>query len=93
MHLQCYSIRDNKVGIFQRPFFVRNVHEATRGLIEVVSDKQSTLHRFHQDYSLFLLFSVDEETGIPIPTSLGLPQFTINISELVQKESVVPLGS
>lgn len=50
------------------PFWSRNVVDATRNLSVAVSDPQSNLNRFAEEYSLYKLCELNDETGEIIST-------------------------
>lgn len=72
---QILVIFDSKVQAFATPFFVRSQAEGIRSLVANLSDPESLLHKFPEDYSLYSLGTFDDETGIleqKLPVNLGL---------------------
>lgn len=73
--LNIYSIRDNKVSTFDKPFIdVSDIH-ATRQLNVAVNDRQCQLAMFPEDFDLYRLGSIDDQTGVVTPEST--PKFII----------------
>jgi len=62
--LQCFAIKDLRASCFLNPFFSRNAHEATRAIQTVVNDPASNLNKFASDFSLHLVGTFDDETGV-----------------------------
>jgi len=56
------SIRDAKAD-FHQPFFVKTKGEALRGLMDILSDPNSNIHKYPEDFALFYLGTFDELTG------------------------------
>lgn len=82
MKLKIYSVYDNKVGVFNRPFFSRSDQEAVRAFAfngkqdRFMSDNSS-------DYDLFFMGEFDDESGdfcIEVHRNLG------NLSSFIKKE-------
>lgn len=74
--MRMYSIRDNAVELFQRPWFARSDGEARRIFGDEACREGSELHKHPTDYALFHVGDWDENTGHVIPVvevrSLGL---------------------
>lgn len=79
--LQCYSIRDTKVGTYMSPFFVPTETHAMRSIQIALQQSQSNLAQFPGDFDLFLLGTLNEESGEISP--LMNPQHIISISTLI----------
>lgn len=84
MHHQCYAIFDRKSQVFNTPFFYRHVADCLRNIAQVIVDPKNALCQFAEEYDLYLLFSVDDETGKGIEPQTGAPQFTINLGMFKQ---------
>lgn len=79
MYLQCFAIKDLKVGTFGRPFFSRHVAEAIRDLSQVVTDPSSVFSKFPADFELWLICSMNDENGmIQLSDNMG-PSFVIGL--------------
>lgn len=63
MKLMICAIRDQAVGAFQQPFFVRARGEAMRMFVDAVSDGKSLFCAHPEDYVLFEVGSFDDATG------------------------------
>lgn len=76
MKLRLYSVRDNAVGAFMRPFVARSDGEATRNFGDEANSPESALAKHPEDYALFFVGEFDELTGVlevpPAPHSMGL---------------------
>lgn len=64
MLLKIFSIRDDKAGYFNTPFFQRTTGEAERSLQQLVSDKNTLPGKYPEDYSLYEIGSYDDQTGL-----------------------------
>lgn len=71
MNLILCSVYDDKVGAFQRPFFVRSRGEALRVFMDACGDPESPLSKHLEDYKLFELGSFNEEDGSVIGNKSG----------------------
>jgi len=72
MQYKVYSIRDQKVQIFNQPFMAHTHGEAERNFQRLVKDDKSMLNQFPEDYDLYYLGTYDDHTGIH--SSLDTPQ-------------------
>lgn len=63
MILQAYSIKDDKVG-FYAPTYEQNDKLAIRVFQSIYKDKNSTIHSYPADFSLFAVGSFDTDTGV-----------------------------
>lgn len=88
MSLQCYSIRDEKAACFLSPYFAKSTVEAVRSLTVAANDPQSNLNRFADDFGLYLLGVVDENTGVLTPHVNG-PERITQISILIKQPSQI----
>lgn len=81
---QVYAIKDEKGDYFNQPFFNHTHGEAERNFDVLVNDKQSTINKYPQDYTLHHIGTYDDRTGLI--TGLAKPQMIINAAQL-RKES------
>lgn len=75
-----FAVRDTKVGVFQKPFLMRNAAEAIRGFESVVNDHNTEFYRYPDDFTLYQMAEFDEETGVI--TQSTDPQILVNAVEL-----------
>lgn len=71
-----YAVFDSKVKTFAQPFLMRTRGEALRGWSEVANDKNTSISKHAEDYSLMELGEYDDQTGTyenkQAPENLGL---------------------
>lgn len=78
MQLQLYAIRDAKAEYFRHPHFMKTQGEALRNFMDGIGDAQTELAKHPEDFALFHLATLDENTGIvtpliqPVQVALGL---------------------
>jgi len=76
MIYRMYSVRDNAVGSFGRPMFMRSDGEMTRSFMDEVNRDDSPIGAHPEDYALFYVGEFDEMTGKVVsptePHSMGL---------------------
>lgn len=73
--LKLYSIFDNKLGAFMRPWVAETHGMATRLFASNVANPESMMHQYPEDYTLFYIGEFHEETGNVVavnPENLGL---------------------
>lgn len=73
--MNIYSIYDSKTKAFSTPFFTVNNATALRSFSDLANDNNSQVSIHAEDFSLHLIGSFDEETGVvtpETPTNLGL---------------------
>lgn len=83
--LQMYSIYDKKSGIYERPFFVKHVAEATRAVqaaLNAPENQQPWFAKYPADFSLFFVGTWNPDSGMYTPTSEGVPVWTIEVVSL-----------
>jgi len=83
MELQVYSVRDAKAEIFNQPFLQKTHGEAERTFKNLVSDPNSTVGKFPEDYSLYYLGTYDDSKGLY--QSLAEPQHIIKAVNCLAK--------
>jgi len=64
MERQLYCIKDEHVGIFDKPFIAVNDADATRSFGRACQDKDIQLGMFPDHYSLYNLGSMDDDTAV-----------------------------
>ena len=82
VQLKAFSIRDNAVKSYERPFFQNSSEEAIRSFRNQIKNPQTIWHANPEDFDLFHLGFYDTETGIF--TSLDTPSHiekAINLKE------------
>lgn len=63
--LQCVCVlHDSAVGAYLQPFFVPSRGAAERGMIDLVNDSQSNVHKHPGDFTLFEIGTWDEKKGV-----------------------------
>lgn len=65
--LKAFSIRDDAVEAFDRPFFARSVGEAERVFGDLARDANHPVGKHPHDYHLYLIGSFDEVDGTIAP--------------------------
>lgn len=63
MEHKCYSIRDDKSQVYNRPFFNATHGEAERTLHSLVNDEKSMISQYPSDFSLYYVGTYDDNTG------------------------------
>ena len=75
MTLQIFTVFDSAANLFLQPFFAMTAEVAIRQFRELVNDTQHQFGKFPEDYTLFHIGEVDQETGQILsmePRSLGI---------------------
>lgn len=62
--LKLYSIYDNKLGAFMRPWCAETHGMATRLFASNVANPESMMHQYPEDYTLFYIGEFHEENGV-----------------------------
>lgn len=78
---EIYSIQDTKSQTFNPPFYQKNVGEALRTFTKLVSDPQSILNQYPEDFILVRLGQFCDDSGEIIPsnpTNIGTASQYIN---------------
>jgi len=74
------AIRDEAVGAFQLPFFVRSTGEATRGFSDAVNNPETPFYKHSKDFTLWMLGTFDDNAGtFDIPPSPELVVLGMNL--------------
>lgn len=63
MIIQQYSIRDLKIGLFNRPFAEANNLTAIRAFKSLVDDPQTLMGKYPADFELWQVGSFNEQEG------------------------------
>lgn len=61
--LKAFSIKDEKAGLYNTPFFDTSVVNAIRNVIRASEEKESTLNKFTEDFSLYQIAIFNEDNG------------------------------
>lgn len=72
MTLKIFAIRDSKGSVYNQPWFSRSHGEAERNFQNLVTDQNSMIHKFPEDFDLYHLGEYDDQTGFI--KSLDTPQ-------------------
>jgi len=87
MHLQFYSVRDEKMQSYLSPFVSEGIIPALRSLTLAVNNPESMLSKFSEDYSLYKVGTFDTETGRL--TSLDIPEHISSLSTLIKHKEKI----
>lgn len=63
MKNKLYAVKDNKVGFLNAPFIAPNNAAAMRMFGDTVQDTNTLLNKHPEDYELYSLGEMDENTG------------------------------
>lgn len=69
MHLNAYSVYDNKALVYGVPFFAPTDGAAVRSFRDLANDPNTTVGRHPSDFSLFSVGSYDDAKGTLLPLS------------------------
>ncbi len=91
MKLLMFSLYDNKLEAFMRPFFIQTIAVARRAILDLASDKSHEASKHPEDYCLYQLGTFDDHSSqveqmLP-PKRIGL------VSEIIANydaDSIVP---
>lgn len=65
MILHVFALLDSKAACFQSPpFFFPSIGQATRAIADLLQDVSTTPSRHPEDFSLYLLGTWDDHTGL-----------------------------
>lgn len=64
MKLEIFSIHDSAVGAFLQPFFAPSRGSALRSVQDAVNDPKHEFSRHAKDFTLFIMGSFDDSTGL-----------------------------
>lgn len=65
--LKAFTVRDQKAGTYNPPFFKKTHGEAIRDFHTVCNDPQSLINKFPEDFDLYQVGEYDQSLGILIP--------------------------
>ena len=65
--IEVYSIYDNQTGIFDTPFFTKDIIAAKRHFIMVARQERSVIRNFIDDFSLHYLGTMSIKSGMMYP--------------------------
>lgn len=75
MKLKIFSVYDAKAEAYMTPFFLQTKGQAIRGFMDLVSDKNTNVAKYPEDFTLFELGEYDDGRGSFVshqtPISLG----------------------
>lgn len=81
MQKHLFSVRDSKASTFNAPFEAHTTGEAERSFRTAVTDPQTSINKYPEDFDLYKLGTIDTETGII--TALETPLHIIKAINLV----------
>lgn len=84
--MRLYSIKDNKVGVFQKPFTAINNAEATRMLHTACNDDKLQLSVYPEDFDLYFIGTMNDQTGVLQAASGNGPEFVVSAVSLKKLE-------
>lgn len=84
--MNLYSIKDNKVGTFSKPFSAINNAEATRMLHTACNDPQVQLSMYPEDFDLYNVGTFQENIGTLKMASESGPEFVVSAISLKKLE-------
>lgn len=64
MILLCFSLFDSKASIYTTPFMMAHRGQAVRAMMDLVQDPNTVPGKHPADFSLMLLGSFDDQSGI-----------------------------
>lgn len=64
MKAMLFAVHDSKTEAFMPPFVASTPGEAERNFRNACSDPESTLHKFPQDFNLYLVGSWNNQAGL-----------------------------
>lgn len=82
MVLKMYSIRDQKAGVYNTPFFQRTHGEAERTFRDLINDPKSMVYKYPEDYDLYYHGEYDDIAGMI--SALDTPQHIVKAIQFVE---------
>lgn len=73
MMLKVFSIYDIKAETYSPPFFLQTVGLAIRTFTDVANDRESRVHKYPEDFTLFEIGTFNDTSGTIIPREANLP--------------------
>lgn len=86
--LECFAIWDDKMKAYFSPMFMKSKVDAIRSLSVAVQEPQSNLNRFTEDFSLWFLGQLDEETGALLLPDIGRPVKLADLTDFKNKGKI-----
>lgn len=83
MKLEIFAVYDAATGAFLQPFFSPSKGAALRSLTDAVNDEKHEFSRHSSDYTLFILGSWDDNSGV---FTSSVPERVVGCLELVVKK-------
>lgn len=82
--LNVFALRDNKISTYLKPVMAAHLVELQRGLVHIVTDRNSVIGQNPGDFELYKFGEFDEQSGKF--TMKDQPEFILNCQELVQTQ-------
>lgn len=77
--MNIYSIRDNKSGVYNNPFYCVHLQDAKRQFARAANDDRLNLSMFSEDFDLYYLGVFDDQQGHF--NLLDKPEFVMSAAE------------
>lgn len=84
MVLKAFSIRDQKVGVYNMPWFKTSHGEAERDFRTICNDEKSKINMYPEDFDLYHIGEYDDNTGVFKP--LDTPHHVIKAVECINPQ-------
>lgn len=81
MKLKAFTIRDTKGEVFNTPFFQKTHGEAERSFKSLLSDQQSMVAKYPEDYDLYYIGEYDDQSGQLL--GLDTPQHIVKAVQIM----------
>jgi hypothetical protein len=89
-----FAVFDKQANIYQNFFFSRSIADAIRSFTTAVNDKNTQLNQFPDDFELFKVCEINEESAIVVNieiTALGLARtYQKRNQQPVEVEKLMP---
>lgn len=87
MLLHMFTVFDVKAKAYLPPFFMPQVGQAVRSFGDAVSDETHAFHKHPEDYTLFIVGSFDDASGVvKVEGALQVVARAIELKALIAKE-------
>ncbi len=87
MDLKIFSIYDEKGKIYMAPYFLSHTGQGIRTFSDIVQDKQTSINKHPEDYSLYHIGEFCNVSGKVQSTSE--PQFIVKATDFDKQEKSV----
>lgn len=77
---EIYTLRDNKVEVYNQPFYGFNREQVERDMLLIANDEQQSLSARAEDYALYYLGTFDDQTGKH--DFVDAPEHVLNLIDL-----------